>query len=112
MRFLALVLVVALGSAPLHAGEIPRWERFRGPNGTGTSADKNIPLTFGAKENLLWRVAVPGAGNSSPLVWAKLLFLQSASKDGKQRSLFCFDATDGTLRWQATIPGQSVVSKQ
>ncbi len=84
------------------------WERFRGPNGTGTVDDKNIPLTFGTDENVLWKVALPGAGNSSPIVWGKRLFLQSASKDGKQRTLLCLDTTDGKILWQRSIPGVHV----
>jgi len=80
------------------------WDRFRGPNGTGTTGDKDVPLTFGAEENILWKVALAGTGNSSPIVWGNHLFLQSASKDGKQRSLMCLDTADGKIRWQRSIP--------
>lgn len=83
------------------------WERFRGPNGTGTTDDKNIPLAFGVNENLIWKVELPGVGNSSPVVWGKHLFLQSADIDGKQRSLLCVDTTDGSIRWQKSIPAES-----
>src|ERR1700738_1983056 len=84
------------------------WERFRGPNGTGTAKDQSIPLTFGAQENLLWKVELPGFGNSSPIVWGKHLFLQAASKDGKLRTLLCLDSADGKIRWQKSIPGVPV----
>src|SRR5205823_4331808 len=80
------------------------WDRFRGPNGSGTIDDKRVPLTFGANKDLLWKVALPGAGNSSPIVWDKHLFLQAATSDGKQRSLLCLDTADGNLRWQRSIP--------
>jgi len=80
------------------------WDRFRGPNGAGTADDKNIPLTFGSSENIVWKVALPGAGNSSPIVWGKHLFLQSASDDGKLRRLLCLDTSDGKIRWQRSIP--------
>jgi outer membrane protein assembly factor BamB len=81
------------------------WERFRGPDGTGTSADKNVPLKFSAKEKVLWKVELPGVGNSSPIVWGKHLFLHAASNDGKSRSLICIDTADGKIRWQKSIPG-------
>jgi outer membrane protein assembly factor BamB len=81
------------------------WERFRGPNGTATTEDKNIPLTFGPKENVLWKVPLPGAGNSSPIVWDKHLFVHAASKDGKQRSLLCLDTASGKIRWEKSIAG-------
>jgi outer membrane protein assembly factor BamB len=96
-----LVLIASLGAL---AGA-DNWDRFRGPNGTGTTDDKDIPLTFGTNENLLWKVALPGAGNSSPVIWGKHLFLQAASSDGKLRTLLCLDTADGRIRWQRSIPG-------
>src|SRR4051812_44362367 len=99
-----LLLILALGPAVALAGETVNWERFRGPNGTGTSDDKNIPLTFDAKEYVLWKVELPGVGNSSPVVWGKHLFLHTTSKDGKRRSLVCLDTADGKVRWEKGIP--------
>src|SRR5258708_573439 len=101
-----LLLVVALGGLTGTA-LADNWDRFRGPNGTGAANDKDIPVTFGAKENVLWKIAVPGLGNSSPVIWGKNLFLQSASKDGKERILICLDTTDGKTLWQKTIPGST-----
>src|SRR5581483_5836681 len=96
-----LVLVVGLGAL---AGA-DHWERFRGANGTGMSDDKDVPLTFGPRENLRWKVELEGAGNSSPVVWGHHLFLHAASKDGKLRTLLCLDTADGRVRWQRSIPG-------
>ncbi|MSQ96770.1 MAG: hypothetical protein EXR98_19750 [Gemmataceae bacterium] len=106
MRFL-VPLVLSFCAANVLAGETAKqanWERFRGPNGAGTSDDKAIPFKFGANENIIWKVALPGAGNSSPIVWGKHLFLQSTSNDGKLRSLLCLDTADGKIRWQKSIP--------
>lgn len=83
------------------------WERFRGPNGAGTSDDRDIPLTFSATQNVVWKTALPGAGNSSPIVWGKHVFLQTSSKDGKSRSLLHLDAASGKIIWEKTIPGVS-----
>jgi outer membrane protein assembly factor BamB len=110
--WLLVTLVLPFCPADVSAGEtvkrpnIACWDRFRGPNGTGTTDDKDIPLTFGANENLIWKVALPGAGNSSPVVWGERLFLQSAGDDDKQRSLLCLDTADGTIRWQKSIPAE------
>jgi outer membrane protein assembly factor BamB len=106
-RWLLATLVVGFCQAGLLAGEtVKHWERFRGPNGTGTSDDKNIPLNFGPDENLIWKVALPGAGNSSPIVWGEHLFLHTASRDGKQRSLLCVGTADGKIRWHKSIPAE------
>ena len=103
---LVSLLLFACPSDAVAGGAGKHWDRFRGPNGTGTSDDKDIPLKLSADENLIWKVALPGAGNSSPVVWNKHLFLQSASSDGKQRSLLCLDTADGKIRWQKSIPAQ------
>jgi outer membrane protein assembly factor BamB len=78
------------------------WDRFRGPNGTGITQDKNIPVKFQASD-ARWKVAVPGIGHASPVIWGNRLFLQSSSTDGKERWLLCYDTTDGKQLWKAGI---------
>jgi outer membrane protein assembly factor BamB len=112
-RCLLVTLILPCCPGDFWAGETAKqssstfWDRFRGPNGTGTTDDSDIPLTFSAHENVLWKVALPGTGNCSPIVWDKHLFLQSASLDGQQRSLLCLDTADGKIRWQRSIPAGS-----
>jgi outer membrane protein assembly factor BamB len=84
------------------------WERFRGPNGTGVANDRNVPLTFGTTENMVWKVALPGVGNSSPVVWGERLFVHAAAKDGKRRMLICLDTKAGRILWQKSIAGMPV----
>jgi outer membrane protein assembly factor BamB len=105
-HWLLMGVCLSLCPAALAGDAAKHWERFRGPNGTGTTSDKNIPLTFSTTDNVLWKVEVPGAGNSSPVVWGTHLFLHAASKDGKERTLLCLDTADGKVRWQKSIPGQ------
>src|SRR3954447_9109760 len=93
-RLAAVVLTIAWSVAPA-----ADWVRFRGPNGTGVAADTTIPVQFKEGDGILWKVAIPGAGNSSPVVSKGKLFLQSASKDGKQRTFLCLDAATGKTLW-------------
>ncbi len=53
-------------------------------NGTGTP-----PVTWNVEtgENVLFRVAVPGLGHASPVIWADRLFLTSSVPEGKEASL-------------------------
>src|SRR5262245_46682482 len=102
-----LLAVIALG-ALTGAAVADNWERFRGPNGSGEVADKNIPLTFSDKENVIWKVAVPGSGAGSPVVWGNRLFLQAAIKNATERALVCIDTADGKTLWTKTIPGAAV----
>jgi outer membrane protein assembly factor BamB len=80
------------------------WPRFRGPNGTGGSHDIDIPVKW-TDDNIVWKATLPGAGNSSPIVWDDRLFIQSASSDGKERYLICLSSTDGKEIWKRTVPG-------
>jgi outer membrane protein assembly factor BamB len=80
------------------------WARFRGPNGTGIADDTDIPVKWTDK-NILWHTPIPGAGNSSPIVWGDRIFLQSATPDGKQRMLVCVSATNGKIAWSKTLEG-------
>jgi outer membrane protein assembly factor BamB len=77
------------------------WPRFRGPNGTGTSDDKDIPVVWKA-DNILWKTPV-GAGHSSPIVVGGKAFLLSATQ--RQRSIVCIDAKSGKRLWEKTVPG-------
>lgn len=81
------------------------WPRFRGPNGTGIASDKNIPITWNDKEGVLWKTAIPGSGNSSPIIWGNHVFLQSSTDDAKERMLLCLNASDGKILWSRTVPG-------
>jgi outer membrane protein assembly factor BamB len=54
------------------------WPQFRGPCGDGTSSAKNLPITWGPKQNVLWRTSVPGRGRSSPVILADRVWLTTA----------------------------------
>jgi outer membrane protein assembly factor BamB len=80
------------------------WPRFRGPNGTGIAADRDVPIKWTA-ENVLWKTPLPGVGHSSPIVCKGRIFLQSASADGGERALLCLDADKGDILWKTLSPG-------
>jgi outer membrane protein assembly factor BamB len=96
---------LALGCALVCTSAGADWPRFRGANGTGVADDNRVPLSWNGKEGVLWRTAIPGVGNSSPIVWGDRLFLQSASEDGKERLLICVNVNDGKIAWTRQLPG-------
>jgi hypothetical protein len=53
-------------TAPLYSSD---WPRFRGPNGTGVSADRGLPAEIDRDKNVLWWAKVP-PGNSRQSSWA------------------------------------------
>src|SRR5262249_27506249 len=79
------------------------WTHWRGPTHDGYCTDTRVPLTWSEKENLLWKIDLPGAGNSSPIVWGNHVFLTASSKDGQERYLLCVGIKEGKILWQKTV---------
>ncbi|HPC62916.1 MAG TPA: PQQ-binding-like beta-propeller repeat protein [Verrucomicrobiota bacterium] len=79
------------------------WPCWRGPRGDGSSLESGVPTFWNAHSNIAWKVAVPGEGHSSPIVWGRRLFLTSALKETQQRLLLGFDRDTGRLLWQQTV---------
>jgi outer membrane protein assembly factor BamB len=85
------------------------WPRWRGPSGQGIVADTGYPDSWSATENVQWKVAVPGSGNSSPIVWSDRIFLTTAYSGGSKLSVLAFRLSDGMRLWEtfATTPAGS-----
>ena len=89
-----LLLALFLVSSVCHPED---WNRFRGPNGSGISADTGFPTEFGKDKNALWRTPVR-AGKSSPVLTRRQIFL-TAFERGKLYTQ-CFDRQTGKLLWE------------
>lgn len=98
------------------AGRAENWPGWRGPGGQGQCAEKNLPLTWGPKENVRWKVKLPDAGNSTPVIWGDRVFVTQASEKtvwppkggngpavARKRSLMCFARADGKILWQKDV---------
>jgi len=59
------------------------WPQFRGEQSLGVAVNKNLPTTWSTNQNVAWKVAVPGVGWSSPIVWGDKIFVTSVIKDGE-----------------------------
>jgi outer membrane protein assembly factor BamB len=79
------------------------WPGWRGPRGDGTSLEKNLPIHWNARSNVLWRAPLPGAGHASPIVWEDHVLTVSALAASEERVLMCFDRLSGQLLWQSTV---------
>jgi outer membrane protein assembly factor BamB len=101
-QFLALVSVVC--AAPAAAAD---WPCFRGPHGDGVADEQTIPLKWGPKDNIAWKVALPGPGASSPVVWGDRVFVTSFTGTKASeivRQILCFDRKTGKKLWQKDYP--------
>lgn len=77
-----LALLAALHS-PLNTAPSDGWPGWRG-DGHGVAAGAP-PVEFGEERNVRWKVALPGKGNSSPIVWGDKVFVTSAVGTGKKK---------------------------
>lgn len=85
----------------LHANSWPAW---RGDlAGSGISAGTDLPLEWGKDKNVRWRVALPEAGNSTPIVHGGRVFVTQPITGEKWRGLMCFDLSDGRMLWKNGI---------
>src|SRR5262249_27728760 len=70
------------------------------PSGQGLTGGQSLPVRWDSQgTSILWRIRVPGRGNSSPVIWGDRIFLTAASADGRERSVYCFHKADGRLLW-------------
>lgn len=76
------------------------WPRYRGPNGTGISPDRDLPSELGKDRNVVWSAKTP-KGNASPVIIRGRVFL--AAHEGDERLLLCYDATTGKPLWRKGV---------
>ncbi|MAG94188.1 MAG: serine/threonine protein kinase [Planctomycetaceae bacterium] len=115
MKMKSIPFVFALGmlasfASSLHAAD---WPRFRGPGGSGASADTGLPTTWSAAENIVWKQELPGYGASSPITWGERIFLTGYSGYGEgdaspgdrselKQHVVCLDRKSGKILWDKT----------
>ncbi len=97
MKALMTIATVLVMAMPSFSGD---WPGFRGPAGTGVAEERRVPEVWSATENVTWKVALPGPGNSSPIVTGDRVIITQATEHGAKRSVMCFNRDDGKLLWE------------
>jgi outer membrane protein assembly factor BamB len=98
--FFALSVCFGLPLAALAAD----WPAWRGPEGDGHSAERDLLAKWDRTTNVRWKVPLPEEGNSSPIVCNDRVFLTQAINQGRRRAVLCFNRADGKLLWQKETP--------
>ena len=109
--------------------EDPRrqWAQWRGPLSTGAAIDANPPVEWSGRDdkNIRWKVALPGRGHSTPIVWKDRIYVTTAIPTGSklppkmsgrpgahdnlpvdsehQFAVIAIDRGSGKIRWTRTV---------
>ena len=70
----------ATGGSAAEAAAKPdnNWPTWRGADGSGAVNSGNPPTEWSEQKNIKWKVALPGLGNSTPVIWQDRIYLTTA----------------------------------
>ena len=78
------IAVAATARAETPSGTDRFWPQWRGPDGNGFAANSEPPIEWSETKNIKWKLAIPGNGSSSPIVWGDRLFITTAIPAGSE----------------------------
>ena len=104
---------------------VQNWHQWRGPQADGLAPLGDPPIHWDETKNVRWKVAVPGEGHATPIVWGDQIFVLTAVKTQRtvatldppkreppggyqtprpleyyQFTVLCLDRQTGHVRWQ------------
>ena len=96
-RSIASAVAVLVSSAVGSRVFAADWHQFRGPGGQGHADAHDLPTRWSENENVVWKVAIPGKGHSSPVVVNDQVWLTSAQEKGRSLRALCVNRASGKL---------------
>ena len=128
MKLLILIACLPTLCFASPAQNAEQWGQWRGPLGNGVATHADPPLTWSEDKNIRWKTALPGSGNSSPVVWADQIFITTTIPHGEEQDpptgyrpgahdntlkvrksrfvVIAIDRKDGKILWQTTVRDQ------
>ncbi len=107
---LPLILLLIISSIPPASpittanGKTDVWPGFRGAGDSHTAA-RELPLEWADDKNVAWNAALPGYGQSGPVVWRDKVFLTAVEGATKEKLLvFSHDLEGGRRLWVKEFP--------
>jgi outer membrane protein assembly factor BamB len=80
------------------------WAQFKGPNATGVSEEKGLPVEWGKEKGIKWKTELPSRGVSSPIVFDNRVYVTCSSGVRDDRlHVLCFDAKTGKQLWHRQL---------
>lgn len=94
-----LAVTLAITGVDGRAGEWPQW---RGPEGTGVSGEKGVPIVWHAQRSIIWKCPLPEWGTSTPAIWGDCVFVTTHTVDDRLL-LLRIDKQSGQIVWTQEV---------
>ncbi|MGL5097007.1 MAG: PQQ-binding-like beta-propeller repeat protein, partial [Planctomycetia bacterium] len=103
----SILLSVLTAAVPGESARDAHWPQWRGPQADGTAPTADPPLVWSEQQNVRWKVALPGRGSSSPIVWGDKVFVAAAAPTDKKGP--STDTPQGSKRFEKKTEASDVV---
>jgi hypothetical protein len=125
--FIWIGIIAASGNIPDYE---KNWHQWRGPYMTGEAPGSDPPVEWSETKNVKWKIAIPGKGHATPIIWEDTIYILTAAPVGndipaeeqsesapqdRRRSLssktaavhkfmvIAIDKKDGKIIWERTV---------
>jgi outer membrane protein assembly factor BamB len=97
MKMMKMIPTLLLAFHSLIAPASDHWPQFRGPDGNGHSAARDLPLNWSETRNVVWKTLIHDRGWSSPVIYGNQIWLTTAARDGRRLYALCLDRETGRI---------------
>jgi outer membrane protein assembly factor BamB len=96
-HFQLFLVMASLAACPHPAGgdtnaSMDNWQQWRGPLANGVAPRANPPVRWSETNSIRWKIALPGSGHSSPIVFGDFVYVLSAMPVGEAQKPVYDDA--------------------
>jgi outer membrane protein assembly factor BamB len=103
---LLLMVVSALAAGgPAASGGAGNWPQWRGPQGTGLSAESGLPREWSEEGSVIWKLKLPEWGTSTPAIWGDALFV--TAHQGDDLLLLSISKKSGRIDWTRKVGSEA-----
>ena len=93
LQIAALACCLSNTWLPLQSNAASQWPSWRGPQANGVATDAHPPIQWSETNHVQWKVALPGRGSSTPILWDDQVFILTAIPTGPEAAVETADAS-------------------
>jgi outer membrane protein assembly factor BamB len=101
IRLCAACVLISVSASVALAGR--NWPNWRGPDHNGAADEKNLPASWSATKNIVWRTSIPETSGSTPIIWGDRIFLSGSDAKARKSVAICLDTATGKVLWRKDL---------